>query len=165
MKVIEIQWADPFSVEQAKSLHGDTDYGVYQIYGTHNIMGSNSLLYIGLACAQTFGARFYQHENDSWLDWDYPEFQIYVGRLGGAEGCTKEEWDKQIDCVEKVLIDYCQPPFNIREKSGLSLKIENNLVVLNFSKRAKLPYVLSTAWRNSSYEKGSFRAYSNKMYP
>ena len=50
MKKIEIWWQGPFAIEDVKKFNSlRSDFGVYQIYGTHNIMGPNTLLYIGKA--------------------------------------------------------------------------------------------------------------------
>ncbi|TQP76852.1 hypothetical protein FLL89_19800, partial [Vibrio cholerae] len=58
---IHIQWDGPFSLEQIKLMNTRTDYGLYQVYGTHTVYGSNVLLYIGQATYQTFGTRILQH--------------------------------------------------------------------------------------------------------
>ena len=49
MNVIEIEWEGPISVNDTIKLINDNDYGIYQIYGTHPVFGSNTLLYIGKA--------------------------------------------------------------------------------------------------------------------
>ena len=47
--IIEIGWSGPYDLAQISKLNTNSDYGLYQIYGTHNIFGANTLLYIGKA--------------------------------------------------------------------------------------------------------------------
>ena len=161
MNLIEIKWEGPFTLEQVSALNSDIDYGVYQIYGTHNIIGTDSLLYIGLASAQTFSARLPQRE---WIHNEFHEFKIYIGRIGAAIGCTKDKWDQLISHTELILIDHCQPPYNSQGLNGLPNDIGNDILILNFGKRHKLPYSLTTAWQQSSFYKKNWKPYSNTMY-
>ena len=61
VKVIELEWDGPHSVEQVSKFFDASDYGLYQIYGTHSVFGPDTLLYIGKAERQFFGTRFSQH--------------------------------------------------------------------------------------------------------
>jgi hypothetical protein len=45
------------------------DYGIYQIYGTHDLSGSDTLFYVGQADSGTFGFRIMAHQSD-WGRWD-----------------------------------------------------------------------------------------------
>ena len=57
-EIIHIDWDGPYRIEEINELNDEKkDYGIYQIYGTHPVYGSNVLLYIGKADQQTFGAR------------------------------------------------------------------------------------------------------------
>jgi hypothetical protein len=62
MNKIEINWQGPLKIEETEKLNTNIDFGIYQIYGTHNIFGPNSLLYIGKACDQYFSTRLLQHK-------------------------------------------------------------------------------------------------------
>ena len=62
MTVIHVQWDGPFTLEQILELNDDFDYGVYQVYGSHPIYGSDVLLYIGKASQQTFSVRIKQEQ-------------------------------------------------------------------------------------------------------
>ena len=78
LTVIEILWEGPLKIEDAKKkTDKDTDYGLYQVYGTHNIYGANTLLYIGKASEQELGNRILQH--DSWTSIEQSELTIYFG--------------------------------------------------------------------------------------
>lgn len=68
LECLKISWEGPFTAEDVVSLNKDWDYGIYQIYGTHNIFGADSLLYIGKAMEQTFADRIVQHEH--WIQWE-----------------------------------------------------------------------------------------------
>lgn len=160
MKLIEIEWQGPFTLEEIKQFDTEIDYGVYQIYGTHNILGPDTLVYIGQAIDRTFSKRLPERD---WIKWDFAEYKIYIGRLGSSKPCTLNEWNKDIDIAERILIDYCQPPFNSQCLNGLSESIESNINILNFSKRFRLPLVITSSWRQSSYDKNLWNAYSNKM--
>lgn len=160
MKIIEINWTGPFSIEQIKEFGTETDYGVYQIYGIHSIMGINSLLYIGKAVDRTFAHRIPEH---NYIHYDFHDFAIYIGRIGSDTICNKIEWDKIINDSERILIDFSQPPFN-SQINDLIKDISDDIVLLNQNKRYKLPFTISTAWKSSTLTKGTWKAYSNKMY-
>lgn len=57
MPVIHVHWNGPFSLEDVEQKDDNFDYGVYQVYGSHPIYGSDVLLYIGKASDQTFSVR------------------------------------------------------------------------------------------------------------
>ncbi len=146
LDVITIEWEGPISENNITKLVNDNDYGIYQIYGTHPIFGSNTLLYIGKASAQLFASRLSQH---NWLDWSPSDVSIYVGRLGSTEDITIEEWEKKIDIAERLLIYYCKTPHNSSNINYYG-KIENT-IILNYGKRNSLPIEVSTLWETSDY--------------
>ena len=155
MTLFEIEWKGPFTIDEIVLLNDSIDCGLYQIYGTHNIMGTDSLMYVGQT-RDSFAARL---PNRDYIRWDYPEYKIYVGRFGGEDSCSKQDWHRQIDHAEQILIDYCQPPYNSQYLNGLSPSIADDIVILNFGKRHKLPYAVTTAWRQSSHQKGTWMPY------
>lgn len=161
MTLIEIDWKGPFTIEETVALNTDIDFGVYQIYGTHNILGTDALLYLGQACDQTFAQRLPQRE---YITWDFPEYRIYVGRFGSSQSCSEHDWNTQINYAEQIFIDYCQPPYNSQLLNGLSESVPSNINLLNFGKRHKLPFAITTTWKVSSFHNGQWKAYSNKMY-
>ena len=55
MTIIHVQWDGPFTLDQLSEMNNEYDYGVYQVYGSHPIYGSDVLLYIGKAGKLTFG--------------------------------------------------------------------------------------------------------------
>lgn len=130
MKTIEIQiinlfWEGPYSYDQILDMDGLSDYGIYQIYGTHSVYGSDTLLYIGRANDQTFKSRFSQsdrqHMDDIWSD-NTVSIRIHTGRihvLNGEEPLGNSEWGKQIDFAERLLIAANSPAYNAQGVWGL----------------------------------------------
>jgi len=140
-ELIHIQWCGPLTMEKVGDLGGDTDYGVYQVYGKHPVYGSKALLYIGKARDQTFSDRLSQQE---WKDWYFEEgkIEIHVGRLSGLATPSDEVWAAQIDKVEALLILACKPARNASMIRGISEDRDKSLQqvhVLNWGDYAALP--------------------------
>jgi hypothetical protein len=147
INIIEIAWEGPLTFDEAKEKKNKKDYGIYQIYGTHNIFGENTLLYIGKAEQQEFGVRLAQHSD--WIINEQNEIKIYLGRLGGINTISDEEWVEQINIAEKLLIYFCSPPYN---SSNINYyEISNDQIVLNFGKKNRIPYEVSTLYKNGEY--------------
>jgi len=121
MKAIHIDWEGPFSHERASSEFNNekTDFGVYQLYGTHPIYGFNSLLYIGMAGEQTLSERISQHKRFFGKYWIPRARKVFVGRLMG-ERPSLSAWSEEIALAEKLLIFSHCPPMN---SSGLNVQI------------------------------------------
>jgi hypothetical protein len=153
--IIEIRWTGPYKRDQIINLRSDQDYGIYQIYGTHNVNGPNTLLYIGKANDQQFATRINQHY---WTEWEYSELEIYIGRLGGSKQIDQDEWEKQINIAEQLLIYYCSPPYNSKNIQGYDGSIKNILVV-NLDKKNRLPMEVSTFYTDSEFWNGNWEEY------
>ena len=125
----------------------DNFYGIYQIYGTHPIFGPNSLLYIGKADFQETGTRLNQH--CEWLEKEPDAVNIYCGFIMGDKTFSIDEaeecWSPLIDIAEKMLIYVCSPPYNSQHvyKAPQECK-EDNILLFNWGKSARLPYVVSS---------------------
>ena len=160
LTIIEILWQGPTSESDIKRLNTGKDYGLYQIYGTHNIFGANILLYIGQANDQTFATRIAQHK---WLELGYSGTQFFFGRLGGVKKINNEEWAKNIDIAERLLIYYCSPPYNTKNLYDYGEDIKQ-IIVLNFGKKNVLPLEVSTLYHESAFfERGkNWKEYSLK---
>lgn len=132
---IHIDWVTGVSFENAYKLTGPTDYGIYQIYGSHPVYGHNVLLYIGKARDQTLGIRLRQHEK--WLyNQDSENVRIYTGRISSDDELDKL-WDHKVDLAEKLLIFTHQPACNSSNINSISdMPIETH--VLNWGDRAML---------------------------
>lgn len=47
VKIIEIEWDGPKMESEFSNLNESNDYGLFQLYGTHELYGPNTLLYVG----------------------------------------------------------------------------------------------------------------------
>ena len=115
---IHIFWEGPFSLIEVREKDADKDYGVYQIYGHHPLYGSNVLLYIGKAQAQTFALRISQ---EKWVERTDPiNTQIYLGRLAGKNKISGDAWEELIQQAEQLLIYAHLPALNTQNTKSLS---------------------------------------------
>lgn len=151
--VIEIFWDGPLSTDKAKTASEKSDYGIYQLYGTHNVLGPDALLYIGKAEADTFSQRILWHQKE-WIDWEASPVHVYLGRLGGVGEPRKEksewqDWEDRISRAERLLIYFCAPPYN---SQGLKTYGEMSpTIVLNYHRRHRLPTEVSTFYEAGDY--------------
>lgn len=150
MEILEIEWAGPFSIDEGVSgLNEPADSGIYQIYGTHNVLGPDTLLYVGLTePPRTFADRIPEHE---WLPWEAERVRVFVGRLGGIQNISREDWCEKIRRVEQLLIFFCAPPYNNHLLQPFGDMVPTT--VLNFRQRARLPLMVSTLYETSPYAK------------
>ena len=135
---IHIVWSDPIPYEKVSEFVSDiTDFGIYQIYGTHPVHGSDVLLYIGRAMGGSFGWRVPQHE---WRldEHEVGSIRVHLGRLAGVTTPPNDVWNRQIELAERLLIFAHRPPLN--QKVGLgSLDAElHGVHICNWESRANL---------------------------
>lgn len=158
MYKIEVKWEGPFTIEEIKEKRNyGRDHGLYQIYGTHPIFGPKSLVYIGKTDEGTFGTRIPQH--DDYVDWEYPEYEFYIGRLGSTGNVNYDEWSSQIDFAERILINYCSPPYNSKNIQHHGIIEDTQILVVNFGKRYRLPPIISTIGQESTI---NWREFTNE---
>jgi len=145
---IEIWWHGPLKMDDIKRDYDNsyTSYGLYQIYGTHNISGPGTLLYIGKACDQTFSTRLKQQD---WIDWEASATEFYLGQLGGLKNIDDDEWSRRINLAERLLIYFCAPPYNTQHLNGYG--DIHNTIILNFDKKNRLPLEVSTFYIDSDF--------------
>ena len=144
---IHLDWNGPLTLNEARSCNGDTDWGVYQIYGFHPTYGTDVLLYIGKAAKQHFGTRLSQ---ETWWDYgaDSDRMRVYLGRLAGdKEAPDDATWCRQIELAERLLIFVHRPAWNAQK--GIA-RIDHELQqvhVLNWGfHRSLLPEVSGARW-------------------
>lgn len=138
MTIIHVQWDGPFALDQLEEMNNGYDYGVYQVYGSHPIYGSDVLLYIGKAGQQTFRVRLQQ---ELWqYNQDAGNIKYYLGRLAGERTPNDAQWEQQIDLVEALLIHSHWPAGNSHYIQGLGANVDQmgNLHVLNWGQRRDL---------------------------
>ena len=158
--IIEIEWLGSFDYKTALGTVNNiqTDYGLYQIYGTHAVFGSDSLLYIGKAQEQKIATRLGQHEK--WLNKEHGEIKIYIGRLGSVtRPIDGNQWGTEIDFAERLLIYNCAPPYNTTNVTDFGQV--SDTFVINYGKRHRLPFVVSTFSRDGDfYNNSEWKKYS-----
>jgi hypothetical protein len=152
LNLIDLKWEGPFSVDEIQKFNSSEDFGIYQIYGIHNINGPDSLLYIGQANDQTFATRILQHSD--WIGWDFQEYSIYLGRFGSSDTKDRnpERWRNYINFSESLLINFCCPAWNTQHINNIRDDIDNKTILFNWGKRHKLPFEISTLYRQSDLE-------------
>ena len=155
---IHIDWIGGHTLEEVKKLTAGDDYGLYQIYGTHPIYGSDVLLYIGKAEQQTLGVRIQQHEKWAYTS-DANNIRVYTGHLGANTEVSDEEWTKLIDIAERLLIYTHKPAYNSSNINTM-LKVPIEAHVFNWGNfRSLMPEV--SAFRYLATDEEHFPNYKN----
>ena len=150
---IHLLWKGPHVFEDVLRMDGDADFGIYQVHGPHPASGTESLLYIGQANDQTFGARFRNLDRQKWS----PEYapwenntallRFFTGRVHPAQyeqdrGAIDDElWETYINMAEKLLICAHAPNWNAQHIHGISREqtdVYDNCHILNWGTRASL---------------------------
>ncbi len=145
--LIHIVWTGPHYFESAPEFfNAEIDFGIYQIYGSHPVNGSDVLLYIGRARGGSLGWRILQHE--PWLkNHGLDSVTIYLGRLSGESTPSDDDWNEQIDVAERLLIYAHQPLLNEHNTLGSWGAEIKYLHVCNWGRRAQLlPEVSGVRW-------------------
>jgi hypothetical protein len=161
---IKIEWEGSYSLEDIgfndieytyskknSKLNDDSmDYGIYQIYGSHPVYGTNVLLYIGKAQNQTFATRIAQ---ESWgYNEDSKNIQIYIGRIYNKYNSDDEIWDKMIDTAERMLIYSHEPARNSSNILNITrnkekLKSFEDVRILNYGRyKSLMPEISGEMW-------------------
>lgn len=150
--LIHIQWEGPIKLSELSKLNDESkDYGIYQIYGCHPVYGSDVLLYIGKAARQTFCSRISQ-EGWQW-NRDADKLEIYAGYLAGSVTPENEQWCKEIDLAEKLLIYSHAPAYNSQNIKAIPDNKElQDIHILNWGNhRDLMPEVSGERW-TSKYD-------------
>lgn len=131
MQRIHLLWDGPHTYREVREKADVAiDYGIYQVYGPHPASGRNSLLYIGKANDETFGARFSQADRLAWND-PFADnaglLRFFTGRIHPTEGepqdvIDEELWGRYIDLAERLLIAAHSPPWNAQGVGGIRNK-------------------------------------------
>ncbi|MGG0569093.1 hypothetical protein ABE033_10365 [Priestia megaterium] len=147
---ININWYGPFTVGEVKKRFNNKgfDCGVYQIYGSHPIYGSNVLLYVGKTQEQTFGKRITQHESN-WLknNPDSNNIEVYIGRLAAADYGSFIVTLYLIDLAERLIILSCTPARNGMSVTGFKGEDISHIHLFNWGNyRSILPEISGRRW-------------------
>ena len=148
---IHLLWKGPHTFEEVLAMDGGSDFGIYQVCGPHPASGTDSLLYIGQANDQTFGARFTNPDRqewspDPWVD-NTALLRFYTGRVHPTQweqdrGAIDDElWGTYINMAEKLLICAHAPNWNSQHISGITEEqtdAHDHWHILNWGTRALL---------------------------
>lgn len=153
MQRIHLLWEGPHTYEDVRQMTDvATDYGLYLFQGPNPASGTDTLLYIGKANGETFGARFSQADR---LMWDPDKFpttdnarlmRFFTGRILPTPDQPRDAiddalWGEYIDKAEKLLIAAHAPPWNAQGVGGIPAKKAedyDDCHVLNWGTRASL---------------------------
>lgn len=131
MEYINLYWEGPFNLSEIVDKNNENeDFGVYQIYGSHPVYGSNVLLYIGQANKQVFYTRIKQEEH-WWYNQDSDSVTVYLGRLIG-ETPSLNKWESMITKAEKLLIYAHRPAHNSSNINSIKQEELTSTHVLNW---------------------------------
>lgn len=158
--IINIEWEGPYKLDENHKLEinlddKNKDCGIYQIYGTHPVYGSDSLLYIGKTEKQTFQSRLHDEIDnfDHWYDRSGGAPKIYIGRLTGKENPTYKEWLERINMSEKLLIVSHAPAYNASNiRTVNSATFNDEIIILNRGNYHQLLPEVSTYRWLSTYD-------------
>jgi len=125
---------------------GISDFGIYQIYGTHPIHGKDVLLYIGRAMGGSFGWEVPRKES-KFINPKVEGLRVHLGRLAGAATPPNDAWNRQIELAERLLIFAHKPPLNVRVGLGGLAADLQNVHICNWGLRADMfPEVSGLRW-------------------
>ena len=156
-QVIHVQWEPPCTLAEAREMRDPVkDRGVYQIYGSHPVYGSDVLLYIGRTgskrLGRTFSLRLQQHDvnNLRHAEWAQNNLQFYLGRLTGTADPKSDIWGTQIEIVESLLIAAHKPAYNAASLGKTGGSMEDGLRsvhIMNWGEFGRLlPEVSAERW-------------------
>lgn len=120
--IIDVYWEGPFTPEKIDSKLRRDGHCLYQVYGSHPVYGTDSLLYIGKTEEQGVQTRIGQHK---WIKNQVSDCKIYIASCDVFTSWGNR--DKQgsygkyqpvgghlpsIDNIESLLIFAHQPSYN-----------------------------------------------------
>lgn len=120
-EIINIAWEGPFNIDEILKGEIDNnkyevtsdDIGLYQIYGSHPLYGSDVLVYIGRTQDQK---GFKSRLNNRWVinnGNDVNNVKIYLGKIfSDSKRLTDSEINSSIEKAEVLMIHALKPAFN-----------------------------------------------------
>lgn len=161
--IVHVHWSGPYTIDTITALNNPTyDYGVYQVYGSHPIYGTDVLIYIGKANDQTFSKRLKQE------GWDYHHdsgnVMFYVGRLAGPATPKNQDWADEIDKTEALLIHSHWPANNSKNIQTICFDQLRNLHILNWGdRRALMPEVSGHRMTDEYWNIPNYHCYGDEQ--
>lgn len=140
-EIINIYWEGPFSkneiiegkIDNNKFEVKSNDIGLYQIYGSHPLYGSNNLVYIGRTIDKNgFKSRLKNRwviENGN----DENNVQIYLGTIfSDSRKYNDEEKNNCIVKAEVLMINALKPAFNSSNIQSARKNSDNDYIIYNY---------------------------------
>ncbi len=155
MRIIEVLWSGPCTEEQVAAMNGASDRGLIAIYGSHPVFGSDALLFVDGTenpsddedDVERFADRIRRIR--PWLDLLPSEPSIYLGRLGGTDPVTGEQWSSAISAAMRLTTFFHAPPWNARHVDHH--RVVHPTVVVHLGRRHRLALEVSTLWDQSAW--------------
>jgi hypothetical protein len=161
-RIIHIEWEGPLALADLGKLSAPRDRGLYQIYGHHPVYGACTLLYIGQTW-KTFAQRISEEGWDGGSSEDPNNMQVYVGRLKGPATPSPDEWRREINLAEKLLIHVHGPAYNSENIMSVPESDPEvcNTRVFNWGcHRALRPEISGLRWtRAATLQANDYKAY------
>ncbi|MEZ9339516.1 hypothetical protein AB4176_16705 [Vibrio splendidus] len=156
--IIDAYWEGPYSSNALEELKGVQGHCLYQVYGSHPVYGTDSLLYIGLSDRTTIFERLNEH---SWIQNQADQCKIFIASCGNFTGW--EAWSKdnrerydhyegesiKLSAIESLLIYAHQPSYNSASLKSTSFA-EKPFRLFNSGRRALLLPEVSTQFYSDS---------------
>lgn len=121
METLRIRWNGPYTIEEARTLRSEDDFGLYAVT---RIWGEKEFLrYIGMTYWQNFARRMRRH--DRWIKKTLGA-RIRVGYIEAEEG--KKLTEQKVKDAESLLIWCLDPPENTMNRvryTGRKLSVVN----------------------------------------
>lgn len=145
-EIINVNWEGPFSIDEIledtidnqKFEVKSSDIGLYQIYGSHPLYGSDVLVYIGRTKNKN---GFKSRLKDRWVinnGNDFNNVKIYLGKIfSDSKKYTNEEINTCIEKAEVLMINALKPAFNSSNIQNAK-DFDNNYIVYNHGSHRSL---------------------------
>jgi len=161
MEEINIWWEGPFLISDIlenkiePSIYENTAdrIGLYQVYGTHPLYGSDKLLYIG----RTKDKRGFQGRlKNRWVienGCDDENVRIYLGTIFSYDEDIKNQENDFIEKAEVLLINALKPAFNSSNIQSVDKRlIEQEYTIYNHNNYRDIYPILSTKhfWKDTN---------------
>jgi hypothetical protein len=161
LEEINIWWEGSFSIDDIlddeidSSIYDNTSdkIGIYQIYGTHPLYGSNKLLYIGRTTDKN---GFKSRLKNRWVienGQDTENIKIYLGTIFSDIENIKNKENDLIEKAEILLINALKPAFNSSNIQSVGKKLqEQNYIIYNYNNYRDIYPILSSKhfWKDSN---------------
>ncbi len=158
---IDIWWEGPFSQEEIIENKIDSKkydntankIGIYQIYGTHPLYGSDKLLYIGRTRNKN---GFKSRLKKRWVvdnGQDSESIKIYLGTIFSYNEDIKNKESDFIEKAEVLLINALKPAFNSSNIQSVDERLQKqSYIVYNYNNYRDIYPILSSEyfWKDNN---------------